>query len=192
MDICFLRGEMMKKIMILAVMLLVLLVPQAFAFELFGLDWSFKGIKKINQTDVIALEDTPTPLKTTTMEKIERREQAKLQEQLVDIDEALELANSDPWVHDMFGSFEDDTFCVESDQREVYAQVQDSVIVQLEEKPDDCYRVEVTEAYAQELMQKYKDKEYVPFNEVMDNVKTSFMLKAKVTKYMVKDKILGD
>jgi hypothetical protein len=159
----------MKKLLIFGLMCLML-TSQALAF-------SFFGMKLFEKQPAWGAEPK------IELKVIEPRmsEEKRLEKQpMVDIQEALALANADERAVRYMSNFEGENFCFVSDVREAYFTIKDSKAVELTAKPTSCHVIRGKEGYAIGLMNKYKAKERVPASEVLQNIETSFMLKLKV------------
>ena len=108
----------------------------------------------------------------------------------VDIQEAIDHANSDKYTQNAMKEFAGDHYCLMTEERIAYFGVGDDGSLEwLSEEPDDCYEVKSTEAYAMRLWEKVRNKEEVSYGEIKENVKIPFKLKTRLAWSGFKDKI---
>lgn len=172
----------MKKIITILLLAMLVVVPQAFAWKIFGFE--FGG-------DDNGLQERQEE-KEPVLKKYQIREQLSIENQnegLVNIDEAVELVNKDPYAEKFMQKFEDDNFCLISDHREEYITIDQGEVQLLDEKPERCYEIKGTEEFGLKMMQKYKAQEYVHYSEVMGEIKTPLRLKLKIMGIFAKEVI---
>lgn len=165
--------------LLLAAMMLLLTVfgASAHAIRLFGYQVGLDGIRKENQVQNQAQEQVQE--QTQTQQKT--GSQHGQSDEMVDIQEALKLANSDKYTQAAMKEFAGDHYCIMTDKRVAYFSVSDDGSLEwISDEPSDCYVIRSTEAYAKELWEKVRNRERVSYGEIKQNVDIPWKLRMRL------------
>ena len=167
------------------------------ALSLFGYHVGFDGVKKdepVREVPVRELKQTEEQSQNInqherqmkqTEEQIQhtstqQEREIEEMEEWVDVSEAIDLANSDPYTTTALKSFSGDNFCLETEKRIAHLTVlDDGTIAFLDGKPSKCSEISTTEGYLSRVWEKVNNRERISYKEVKENVKIPWKLKMK-------------
>lgn len=102
-------------------------------------------------------------------------------ENLIDVEDVIDLANSDKYTQMFLKQFDDEYFCVRTEQRIAYLYIdQAGKIELLEEEPNKCHKIETSEEYLSKVWKKVENQEIVSVQSVKQNVKIPWKLTMKL------------
>ena len=103
------------------------------------------------------------------------------EKELVDIEEALRLANNDKYLTANMKSFSGENICIQTDERLAYFTInKEGTIGWLSGEPSKYYTIQTTERYLKQASEKARNGQTVSQKEIENNVDIPFKLKARL------------